>query len=1090
MTERASTATVVFTELAGAAALRARLGEDRADALQRIHDRILRARFDAGGGRVLKRQGDGVVAVFPSASDALMATVRVQQALSRYNGRPDALAELSLRVGISTGDVSWDGGDCFGTPMVEAARLMAEADPGQVLCSEFVCMMARGRGGHDFADIGLLELKGLPEPLAASVLSWAPAPDAVMPLPRELAVGSDRPFVSRAAELARAHAVMSDAAEDRTRIFWLLGEPGIGKTELAAEIARRGQADGAVILFGRCNEDLTVPYQPFLEALRFFTALVPDDELLERLGDSPGELVRLLPELAARLPDDDGPRGRGPEGEQYRLFEAMRSWLAAAGGPCRVVLVLDDLHWAARPTLQLLGHVARSTEPSRLVLVGTGRNTSPDDNEALAALIEDLERKGVPSDRFELGGLEVDGVETLVSSAAGRHLDDRLRTLAVALTAETSGNPLFLHAVLDGLPADPAWHAGALPRSVAETVRRRVARLPEAVHDVLRTASVVGLDFELPVAALASGKAELDTLEALETAGRAGLVLETGVDQYRFAHALVRAALRDQLTRSRLVRIHLAVGEAIEAHHASNLDEQAAALAYHFSEAVPAGGAEKAYRYSLLAAGRAERLLAFPEAADAYRRAIRILDHLDDPDHLARARLLLAQGKAERRSSDFRAALGTLRVAADQARRLGAADLLAGAAIAFEDASFEPGFLGAEAVDLLLEAQAALGAGHTPAHILATAGLARALEFSGRHDEAVATGERAEAMAEELGEPRITGEVLYRLGFTRIVTSALPEMAEGGAQLIQLGRQLGDDKFLFFGAWAGVYSATRLGDLATADRCLETLTMLDQRAAEPLWRWEVLLFRTARAMLSGDLVLADDLFRRMASIEHPAEREMESVVGVITFLLRREQGRLAGLAPMLRTIVDLNPTATLWGPGLGALYAELGMLDDARAQLERLAADDFSAVPRDRTREQVLAFLAEVAAAVGDSRRAAWLFDELLPEQGLMLLHWGNDTCHGPTDRLLGMLASTAGRFDEAEGWFERALSFSRGLPSPLWEAHCLFDHAAHRRRAGRSGADEMLAEAADLCQRHGLVGLGEKVGRAIGYPYAAAGES
>jgi class 3 adenylate cyclase len=156
MTERASTATVVFTDLVGGAALRARLGEERADALRRVHDRILRARLEGGGGRVLKSQGEGLVGVFPSASDALGATVRVQQAVVRYNGRPDALAELSLRIGVSTGDVSWEGGDCFGTPMVEAARLMAVADPGQILCSDFVRMMARGRGGHDFTDVGFL----------------------------------------------------------------------------------------------------------------------------------------------------------------------------------------------------------------------------------------------------------------------------------------------------------------------------------------------------------------------------------------------------------------------------------------------------------------------------------------------------------------------------------------------------------------------------------------------------------------------------------------------------------------------------------------------------------------------------------------------------------------------------------------------------------------------------------------------------------------------------------------------------------------------------------------------------------------------
>src|SRR5438270_1475183 len=173
MTERASTATVVFTDLVGSTALRARLGEEQADALQAIHDGILTARVEANGGQVLKRVGDGMVAVFPAASDALTATVQIQQAIARHNRRPDALAELSIRVGVSTGDVSWKGGDCFGTPMVEAARLEAAAAGAQLLCPDCVRMMARGRGGHEFVSLGLLDLPGLPAPLAASEVVWA-----------------------------------------------------------------------------------------------------------------------------------------------------------------------------------------------------------------------------------------------------------------------------------------------------------------------------------------------------------------------------------------------------------------------------------------------------------------------------------------------------------------------------------------------------------------------------------------------------------------------------------------------------------------------------------------------------------------------------------------------------------------------------------------------------------------------------------------------------------------------------------------------------------------------------------------------------
>jgi len=170
---RSTTATVLFTDMVGSTSLRVRLGEERADQLRKIHDDLLTNRIAANGGQVLKGQGDGLVAAFPAASDALRAAVEMQRAVEAHNQRPDALAEIAIRIGLSVGDVSWKAGDCLGTPVVEAARLEAAAAGGQILCSDFVRLMARGRGGHDFVSLGLLDLPGLPAPLAASEVVWA-----------------------------------------------------------------------------------------------------------------------------------------------------------------------------------------------------------------------------------------------------------------------------------------------------------------------------------------------------------------------------------------------------------------------------------------------------------------------------------------------------------------------------------------------------------------------------------------------------------------------------------------------------------------------------------------------------------------------------------------------------------------------------------------------------------------------------------------------------------------------------------------------------------------------------------------------------
>ncbi|MGH2688958.1 MAG: adenylate/guanylate cyclase domain-containing protein, partial [Actinomycetota bacterium] len=268
--------TVVFTDMVASTAQRARLGEEQADLLRRIHDGLLNSRIEAHGGRVLRAQGDGLVAVFPAASEALTAAVEMQQAIASYNHRRDAITQMAIRIGLSVGEVSSEKGDCFGLPLAEAARLEAAAEGSQILCSELVRLMARGRGGHRFRPIGFLELKGLPEPLPACEVLWEPAPDhPPFPLPPELAVDASRPFVGRAVELEMADQLLGDPTRDRLGVLWLLGEPGIGKTRLATEIARRAHAAGAVVLFGRCSEELAVPYQPVLEALRWYVALVP-----------------------------------------------------------------------------------------------------------------------------------------------------------------------------------------------------------------------------------------------------------------------------------------------------------------------------------------------------------------------------------------------------------------------------------------------------------------------------------------------------------------------------------------------------------------------------------------------------------------------------------------------------------------------------------------------------------------------------------------------------------------------------------------------------------------------------------------------
>jgi predicted ATPase len=370
----------VFTDLVGSTELLARLGEGAFDELRRAHFASLRDPIGRTGGEEVKTLG---------AAQAVECAVAMQQAVEQQARR--VRSPLALRVGIALGDVSFEEGDVFGTPVVEAARLVASAGGGQILVTRVVRTVAGGRCGASFTDFESLDLKGLPDPVQVCRVEWEPLPESPIPLP-SLLTGVGPGFVGRANELDRLKHMWTQAASGELRLALLPGEPRVGKTRLAVEFASRVHSDGATVLAGRCDEDLGVPYQPFVEALRHFIDHTSDQELAGRLGRYAGELSRLVPELAVRLPDLPPPVRADAETERFRLLDAVTAWLAAASADNPVLLILDSLQWAAKPTMLLLRHVVRSPHRARLMVVGTYRDTDLGHNHPLTETLADLRR--------------------------------------------------------------------------------------------------------------------------------------------------------------------------------------------------------------------------------------------------------------------------------------------------------------------------------------------------------------------------------------------------------------------------------------------------------------------------------------------------------------------------------------------------------------------------------------------------------------------------------------------------------------------------------------------------------------------------
>ena len=363
--------TVLFTDLVGSTELASSLTPEAGDDVRRKHFSALRQAIATSGGTEVKNLGDGLMVVFPAASAALVCAVTMQQVVHRDNA--GAETALGLRVGLSSGEATRESDDYFGDPVIEAARLCARAEGGQILASDLVRANAGRRSSHSFTSLGELELKGLPEPIETLQVAWEPlgadAPGSGrVPLPSGLTHRPAVGVIGRENELALLDTdAKRVAAGEGRELILLTGEPGQGKTTLVSEFARHADDRGMTVLLGRCDEEVGAPYRPFQEALSHLVAHIDEELLRTHVATHGGELARMVPALGQRLGELPPPQSTDPI---QRDTSSTRPWWdcwrwRAEQRP--VVLVLDDLHWADKPSLQLLRHVVANSSASASV---------------------------------------------------------------------------------------------------------------------------------------------------------------------------------------------------------------------------------------------------------------------------------------------------------------------------------------------------------------------------------------------------------------------------------------------------------------------------------------------------------------------------------------------------------------------------------------------------------------------------------------------------------------------------------------------------------------------------------------------------
>src|SRR5881409_1593069 len=867
-------------------------------------------------------------------------------------------------------------------------------------------------------------------------------------------------FVGRQRELAELRAGLEDAVGGRGRFFLVVGEAGIGKTRLAEELAREAAERGGVALWGRCWEgEGAPPYWPWVQVIRALLQGVPAEELRPSVGAGAPYLVPLVPELGERFRDlpalSTSPRS---EHARFYLFDAVATLLRSAAQRTPLVLVLDDLQWADAPSLLLLQFLAHELRDVRILLLGTYG-----EEEVRRFLEETIGRSPAP-------------------------------VLVRAVHRETEGNPFFVDEIVRLLVAeralerheDPSPGRFPVPQGVREAIRRRLAPLPPPAREALALASVVGREFDLAILHRACG---LDPEALLETLGpalaREIVVREPGgVGRYRFTHALIRETLYEELGPAERIRLHGQIGEVLEEVHRADPTPHLTALAHHFLEAAPARGADKALVYSTRAGRHAAASLSYEAAAAHFQSALEVLGLARPGDERERCELLLARGDVQWKSGDGRGARETFQQAAEIARRIGDAPLLARSALGFAGEGsrllwVRSGVLDQARIELLEEALHRLGDGDPGLRARLLARLAINLYWDPQPERVLALSEEALTLARQLGDP---GQLAAALR-ARLIALWRPETAEErlaiADEIVTLGQRTGDRELSLLGHRFRIVGFLEFGDVVAADREIEAWAQIAGELRGPLYLTDLAMWRATRAIMDGRFADGEEQAKRAVELgqrEHDAQPIMRYEIQ--TFVLHFHQGRLDQHLRRSQPRADV-PAPMLQRCFRAFWWSETGRKAEARLELSALAKEGFP-LPHDGAWVVSMGLLSAVAAELNDRASAEKLYDLLVPYAGRVGIAAAGLACSGSVSYHLGLLASTLGRVADAIRHYEDAATVHERMGARPFLAWTQLAHARLllTRDAGARlrEATALLTSALATARELGMDGLVVKV--------------
>jgi tetratricopeptide (TPR) repeat protein len=888
--------------------------------------------------------------------------------------------------------------------------------------------------------------------------------------------------VGRDREVAELVAGLEDASGGRGRLFLIAGEPGIGKTWLAEQLAAHATKQGTRVLWGSCWEGGGAPpFWPWGQMIRTHAESLDEQTLASWLGTGRAHVAELVPGLAERLGATTIAAAFSHESDAARfyLFETVTSLFRRAASAQPLLLVLDDLHAADEPSLLLLRFLARDLRGARLLVVGTFRDVMAERPLGIGEVMAELVREG---QLLNLRGLDRAAVKALIETLLGV-VPSQAQVAAVHETTE--GNPLFVREVVRLLATEAALEQPGrgvpIPGTIRAVIQRRFAPLSADATQVLSAAAVVGREFDLALVGPACELPAERVLDALSEALAHGLVAEEpgAAGRYRFSHALMREVLYERLPTPARLQLHQRVGEAIERQYGTGTGAHVAELARHFAEVAAAGEAGKALAYARLAGERAMSMYAYEEAAVEYQRALYALG-FTSPDEPGRCELLLRLGVAQARAGDYEQAKESCLRAAEISRRLGAPEQLARAALGYGERQVEGGLINRQLVELLREALDGLGPQDDPLRARLLARMSREFTFSDETERTESLSREAVAMARRLADPAALRSALDARWMAVWGPDGLEERTALAAEILRQAGETRDHEMGLDGLAHRAASSLESGDIRAVEADIAAHARLVEELPMAIHRWAAMTMRALRALLEGSFEETERLADEAVSLQ-PRRPNVMFTHLVQVALLRWEQGRLEELRDDLQGVVDQFPGAAFARAWLSLADAEAGRIDDARRGL-RWLAEQLPQHPRNGIWLPAVALASVLSARLNEPEAAGSLHSLLYPYAGHIIAFTAPQpvACHGSASFYLGLLATVTSRWAVAADHFEAAIAAHDRLGARPLLARTRYHYArmllARGQATDRSRAVELLDRALTTADTLGMVAVAEGI--------------